>query len=199
MVARGNQWQPRTNAPPYVPPMCPYVFPSCPLCTPACPYVPPHAPYVPLCTPYVPLCAPTCPLCAPTCPYMPPMRPLCAPYMPLHAPYAPSTGPLCAPYAPLHAPYTPPTLVSDLLRFLNVPTIANQMTGIDQAHYHKILIFFPTTSLKCLCAARIDELADSNEPAKKFYSVNTTDTELIRKQYSYIKGSAAKHFSVCAR
>ena len=32
-------------------------------------------------------------------------------------------------------------------------------------NYHKILIFFPTTSLKCLRAARIDELADSNESA----------------------------------
>ena len=31
--------------------------------------------------------------------------------------------------------------------------------------YHKILIFFPTKSLKSLYAARIDELADSNEPA----------------------------------
>ena len=34
-------------------------------------------------------------------------------------------------------------------------------------NYHKILIFFPTKSLKSLCAARIDELADSNEPALK--------------------------------
>ena len=33
-------------------------------------------------------------------------------------------------------------------------------------NYHKILIFSPTTSLKCLRAARIDELADSNESAK---------------------------------
>ena len=48
---------------------------------------------------------------------------------------------------------------------MHVPTTANHITGIDQAHYHKILIFFPTTSLKCLRAARIDQLADSNEPA----------------------------------
>ena len=34
-------------------------------------------------------------------------------------------------------------------------------------NYHKILIFFPTKSLKSLRAARIDELADSNEPAIK--------------------------------
>ena len=34
-------------------------------------------------------------------------------------------------------------------------------------NYHKILIFFPTKSLKSLRAARIDQLADSNEPAIK--------------------------------
>ena len=33
-------------------------------------------------------------------------------------------------------------------------------------NYHKILIFSPPKSLKSLRAARIDELADSNEPAK---------------------------------
>ena len=33
-------------------------------------------------------------------------------------------------------------------------------------NYHKILIFSPPKSFKSLCAARIDELADSNEPAK---------------------------------
>ena len=33
-------------------------------------------------------------------------------------------------------------------------------------NYHKILIFCPTKSLKSLRAARIDELAASNEPAK---------------------------------
>ena len=32
-------------------------------------------------------------------------------------------------------------------------------------NYNKILIFSPTKSLKSLRAARIDELADSNEPA----------------------------------
>ena len=32
-------------------------------------------------------------------------------------------------------------------------------------NYHKILIFSPPKSLKSLCAARIDALADSNEPA----------------------------------
>ena len=34
-------------------------------------------------------------------------------------------------------------------------------------NYHKTLIFSPPKSLKMLCAARIDELADSNEPAIK--------------------------------
>ena len=33
-------------------------------------------------------------------------------------------------------------------------------------NYHKILIFSPPKSLKSLRAARIDELTDSNEPAK---------------------------------
>ena len=50
--------------------------------------------------------------------------------------------------------------VEDNLRHLRHASIYigfDQITGIDQAHYNKILIFFPTTSLKCLCAARIDE------------------------------------------
>ena len=154
-ATNGNQGQMHPYMPlhtPYAPLCAPYASlctPYVPLCT---PYVPPmgplHAPYTPLCTPYVP---PTCPYVPPMCPYMPPMHPLCTTYMPpmcpLHAPYAPPTCPLCAPSW-----------------FL---TTANQITGIDQAHYNKILIFFPTTSLKCLRAARIDELADSNEPAIK--------------------------------
>ena len=45
------------------------------------------------------------------------------------------------------------------------PTTANQITGIEKPNYHKTLIFFPTTSLKRSHEARIDELADSNEPA----------------------------------
>ena len=49
--------------------------------------------------------------------------------------------------------------------WLIVPTTANQITGIEKPNYHKILIFFPTTSLKRSHEARIDELADSNEPA----------------------------------
>ena len=49
--------------------------------------------------------------------------------------------------------------------WLIVPTTANQTTGIEKPNYHKTLIFFPTTSLKWSHEARIDELADSNEPA----------------------------------
>ena len=40
-------------------------------------------------------------------------------------------------------------------------------------NYHKILIFFPTKSLKSLRAARIDQLADSNEPAINFLNNET--------------------------
>ena len=64
-------------------------------------------------------------------PYVPPMHPLHAPNAPLRAPYASPTHPMC----PWH--------VSD---WLMVPITANQITGIDQPHLHKILIFFPTTS-----------------------------------------------------
>ena len=53
---------------------------------------------------------------------------------------------------------------SDLLI---VPTTANQITGIEKPNYHKTLIFSPTTSLKRSYGARINELADSNEPAIK--------------------------------
>ena len=49
--------------------------------------------------------------------------------------------------------------------WLIVPTTANQITGIEKPNYHKTLIFSPTTSLKRSHGARIDELADSNEPA----------------------------------
>ena len=84
--------------------------------------------------------------------------------MPLCAPYVPPPHPLCTPPCP-SVPPSHPYLVSNWLRFFKVPTTANQITGIDQAHYHKMLIFFPTTSLECLRTARIDELADSNEPA----------------------------------
>ena len=40
-------------------------------------------------------------------------------------------------------------------------------------NYHKILNFFPTKSLKSLHAARIDELADSNEQAKIGKNIKT--------------------------
>ena len=48
---------------------------------------------------------------------------------------------------------------------MHVPTTANHITGIVESNYHKILIFSPPKSLKSLRAARIDQLADSNEPA----------------------------------
>ena len=153
-----------TNKKPFVPPPHPLHAPSTP--PPCTPSVRPSAP---LCTPSAPLHAPSAPLCAPLHPLRAPSAPLCAPLRPLHAP----PHPLRTPSASLHAPSVPPLhpyLVSNWLRFFNVPTTANQITGIDQAHYHKILIFSPTTSLKCLRAARIDELADSNEPAKKIFT-----------------------------
>ena len=57
--------------------------------------------------------------------------------------------------------------------WLIVPTTANQITGIEKPNYHKILIFFPTTSLKRSHEARIDELADSNEPATRIKMILT--------------------------
>ena len=53
---------------------------------------------------------------------------------------------------------------------MHVPTTANHITGIVESNYHKILIFSPPKSLKSLRAARIDQLADSNEPATRKYS-----------------------------
>ena len=128
-----------------------------------------HTPYVPIPHPCVPLIHPFAPLCAPyalpMCPYNSlntPYAPLTCPYgpfiFPLHAPYASFTYPLCTPYMPLIFPLQ----VSD---WLMVPTTANQNTGIYQLNLHKILIFFPTISLKRLCTARIDQLTDSNGPA----------------------------------
>ena len=55
--------------------------------------------------------------------------------------------------------------------WLIVPTTANQITGIEKPNYHKTLIFFPTTSLKRSHEARIDELADSNEPANVVFKI----------------------------
>ena len=160
---------------PYTPPMCPLH----PLCTPMCPL---HAPYVPPTCPYAP---PMCPLHAP---YVPPMHPLNAPYMPLWAPYVPPTCPYVPPMHP-NMPPTCPLCTSSWfltwLRFSNVPTTANQMVRIDQAHYNKILIFFPTTSLKCLRAARIDELADSNEPAMICHSCIRSGESRIPWNFHY--------------
>ena len=134
----------------------PYIPPMCPLCT---PYTPLHAPMHPYAPPMCPHAPPMCPLDAPMLPYMPPLCPYAHPTCPLCAPYAP----LCGPYAPLWTPYMPLAGFS-LVKIFKCPH-HSQITGIDQAHYNKILIFFPTTSLKCLRTARINELADSNEPA----------------------------------
>ena len=106
----------------------------------------------------------------------PSMYPLCIP-----PPRTPSAYPLCIPPPrtpscvppprtpsayPLHVPpLRTPSHVPEWIWLVNVPTTANQITGIEKANYHKILIFFPTTSLKSLFMhARIDQLADSNEP-----------------------------------
>ena len=106
----------------------------------------------------------------------PPRTPPHTPSMyPLHVPppRPPSAYPLCVPLRvplrvpPLHTPSAYPLHVPEWIWLVNVPTTANQITGIEKANYHKILIFFPTTSLKSLHAARIDQLADSNEPAKR--------------------------------
>ena len=47
------------------------------------------------------------------------------------------------------------------------------------ADYHKILIFSPPKSLKRLRTARIDELADSNEPANMYTGTHVHDIILI--------------------
>ena len=147
-----------------IPPPC---TPSAyPLCVP-----PPRTPSVyPLCIP--PLRTPSMyPLCIPP-PRTPSAYPLRVPpprtpsAYPLHVPppCTPSAYPLRIP--PPHTPSAYPLCVHEWIWLVNVPTTANQITGIEKANYHKILIFFPTTSLKSLHAARIDQLADSNEPAK---------------------------------
>ena len=48
---------------------------------------------------------------------------------------------------------------------MHIPTTANHINGIVEPNKHKILIFSPPKSLKRLRASRIDQLADSNEPA----------------------------------
>ena len=46
-------------------------------------------------------------------------------------------------------------------------------------NYHKILIFSPPKSLKRLRAARIDQLADSNEPAITCENTENLDRILV--------------------
>ena len=59
-------------------------------------------------------------------------------------------------------PLMHPLQVSDLLM---VPYHSHQITGIYHSNLHKILIFFQIHFLEKLCAARIDELTESNKPA----------------------------------
>ena len=145
MVARGNVY-PLCVPPPHTPSTYPSAYP---LCVP-----PPRTPSAyPLHVPH------------PRTPSAYPLRiPLCIP--PPRTPSAyPSAYPLHVP--PPRTPSAYPLRIPEWIWLVNVPTTANQITGIEKANYHKILIFFPTTSLKSLHAARIDQLADSNEPATR--------------------------------
>ena len=63
--------------------------------------------------------------------------------------------------------------------WLSVPTTANQIINIDQPK-KKNPDFFPTTSLKTSRGARIDQLADSNEPAKKRHEIERIWTQGTR-------------------
>ena len=87
-----------------------------------------------------------------------------------------SEYPTCAPPMHTYCVCTPHTRLP-VFDWLSVPTTTNQITGFWKSHSHKILIFFPTTSLKRLRAARIDQLADSNEPA-----INCGNTNLHTKK-----------------
>ena len=161
-------------------------YPLCvpPLRTP--PHTPPHTPSAyPL---RVPLCIPLrIPLCVP-----PPHTPSAYPSTyPLHVPppltplHTPSAYPLRVP--PSHTPSAYPLCIPEWIWLVNVPTTANQITGIEKANYHKILIFSPTTSLKSLHAARIDQLADSNEPAKTLYTGSRLQRARLLQTPSYNK------------
>ena len=78
-------------------------------------------------------------------------------------------------------------------------------------NYHKILIFFPTKSLKSLRAARIDQIADSNEPANmynisnnqiKSLHVNFTNLLIVTREYNFSIFSVLSFFlyaSMCSR
>ena len=78
--------------------------------------------------------------------------------------------------------------------WLIVPTTANQITGIEKPNYHKTLIFFPTTSLKWSHEARIDELADSNEPAIMFLKSNTVRKARVFIPYQNAQYALLLHF-----
>ena len=115
---------------------------------------------------------------------------------PLHIPppRTPSTYPLRVP--PPRTPSAYPLRVPEWIWLVNVPTTANQIAGIEKANYHKILIFFPTTSLKSLHAARIDQLADSNEPAKIGKSVKLSNIRDLPGNSSFPSFSA---YPTCSR
>ena len=59
----------------------------------------------------------------------------------------------------------PHVLARKIMTYCKMMSLVNK-SGDWTPNYHKILIFPPPKSLKSLRAARIDELADSNEPAK---------------------------------
>ena len=169
MVARGNHLRAPLRTPPCTPlhtNPCTSKHPSmhlrAPLLTPPC--TPPHTSVhfrAPLCTlPHTPPCTsahPSMHLCTPLCaPLCTLCTPPCHPSMHLHTS-------LCT---PLH------TSMQDS-DWLIVPTTSNHIPAFKILINIKILIFFPTTSLKNLRAARIDQLADSNEPAKIKWSCSS--------------------------
>ena len=105
--------------------------------------------------PFTPPIALLCALHALMCPN----APLICPYAPLHTPMHPY-APLTCPFMHTLCPYVPlmcPLQVPDWLR---VP----RLLAFTNIILHKILTF-PHHLLKRSHAARIDELADSNEPA----------------------------------
>ena len=148
-----------------------------PTCTPCVPYMPPwRIPSQPM--PHI-----TCTLCAP---YMHPMYTfmftLHAPYMhptcTLHVPYVHLLCTLCAPYVhpmcTLHDTLHAPDMHSwRILIGQGFPPQPMTLL-IEQPYLHKILIFCPHHLLKSLHEARIDQLADSNEPATIVFSYSVT-------------------------
>ena len=127
--------------------------------------------------------------------------PIITPYMhPLHALHTPLTCLMCSPYVPYmhplctlctpltcltHTPYAHPLQDSDWLMSPPHPMRSMELNNLISI---KSWFFFPTTSLKSLHAARIDELADSNEPAKIHF---------ISVQFSFTKKRKGENISFC--